>query len=222
MVTTITLRDRSGRALYACQSKSVSLCIEKAVAEGVALDRLVLRGADLRRSNLDGGRFRGADLRGCDFTSANLADCDLSHADLSGATLIDTCLAEADLRQADLRQTLWGATLVSGARFHRTTLPWQAFREIGWADVSAQWPLYMAREAVDDAGCDANAVHLIHDEPFLLHLHGGWVVLRRNGDVLYMDTTLSGYCQCRLMHAITHGHDAAMQDRKGFSCCKAA
>ncbi len=73
--------------------------------DGLILENVDLRGADLRNSSfaagvLRGADLRGADLRGVDFRGADLSGADLRGADLRGANLSFAATVGADLRNA--------------------------------------------------------------------------------------------------------------------------
>src|SRR3990167_6638363 len=72
-----------------------------------ALQKLVLRGANLTGANLTGANLRGAiltdaNLRGANLTDANLRGANLTDANLTGAILTDANLRGANLTDANL------------------------------------------------------------------------------------------------------------------------
>lgn len=115
------LRDLDGRVLFVSRSSAGTLCttLEEAIEHGVALERVDLRGADLRGARisapgerqwvyLDGADLSGADLRGAQIARVNLVGARLSDARMSGASLrsvnaMDAVLDRVDLSGADLR-----------------------------------------------------------------------------------------------------------------------
>ena len=115
------LRDLDGRTMFESETYGSSLgaTLEEAIQRGVALERIDLRGADLRGVRIvapnargwvymDGADLSGADLRGARITRANLVGADLSDAQMSGASLhsvnaMDAVLERVDLSGADLR-----------------------------------------------------------------------------------------------------------------------
>ena len=73
---------------------------EVAATVKLAIEKAVLRGADLSDADLRGANLRGADLGDADLGGADLSGADLSDADLRGAYL-----SGADL--GDIRADLW-------------------------------------------------------------------------------------------------------------------
>lgn len=65
------------------------------------LTRVDLRGANLRRADLNGAALQEANLSRADLNDAKLHRASLSKADVSGADLGDSDLERADLRQTD-------------------------------------------------------------------------------------------------------------------------
>ena len=84
------------RSLSGCEPKPNTRCAG-AVLRGADLRASDLRNADLWRSHL-----RGADLSGADLREADLSGADLREADLSGADLREADLSEANLLEAVL------------------------------------------------------------------------------------------------------------------------
>lgn len=91
----------------------VSAVLEEAIRRGVTLDRLDLRGADLRGVRivatskcewvyLDGADLSSADLRGARIERANLVGAKFVESRLSGAVIRSVNAMRADLRRADL------------------------------------------------------------------------------------------------------------------------
>ena len=88
----------SGDTLFKSDTaKTIKDAVVEAIANGVDL-----RGVDLRGAGLSGADLRGADLSGADLRGAYLSGADLRGAGLSGADLRDADLSGADLRDADL------------------------------------------------------------------------------------------------------------------------
>lgn len=102
---TIKLKTRLGRVLFELKktNNTVKYTLVEAVTQGVDLECVVLRGADLWGANLRRAHLYGADLRSANLQGADLYGVDLRAADLRGANLRGADLREADLRGADLR-----------------------------------------------------------------------------------------------------------------------
>src|SRR5690606_14434446 len=66
------------------------------------LNRVDLRGVDLRKADLRGANLSGADLRGTNLRGADMQGANLNRADLSEANLTEASLFQANLRGADL------------------------------------------------------------------------------------------------------------------------
>lgn len=78
---------------------------------GVNFVEGILKGIDLRHSNLQGGEFmdaifEGAKLSGADLSNANLEGANLNHADLSQTILIATNLKGVNLKGTNLSGAL--------------------------------------------------------------------------------------------------------------------
>jgi len=88
----------------------------------VALDRAILRDADLTRANLQGASLNAADLQGAKLHEANCRDIrasktDFRKAHLVGANLSGANLTSADFRGADLRSATFHSAELADAQF---------------------------------------------------------------------------------------------------------
>lgn len=94
------LRDDVGGAIAALSRRSMVL-----PGDGIELEKVDLRGAELIDHDLSGFCFAGsnldgANLTGCDLSHTTFADASLRNANLTGATLTDADLTGADLTGA--------------------------------------------------------------------------------------------------------------------------
>ncbi len=142
----------------------------------LALNQLLLPGADLR-----GCLLAGADLRGADLKRADLQGAVLDGADLTDANLTDANLAMASLKGANLRGcVLEGANLakaeVEGANLVRANLIRANVHGVDFARAH----LERARFALRDASDFAAQVHPSVED---------WIRERLDGRGAYVDGT---------------------------------
>ena len=84
------------------------VCLDNVDFRNANLKRASFRGAvitnsDFRSADLYGADFRGAFLQGSDFVSANLKNADFTRANLYGVDFLDADLTGADLGEANLK-----------------------------------------------------------------------------------------------------------------------
>ena len=149
------------RILYECESESMLLALQQAVASGANLRGAYLGGANLGGANLGGANLGGANLGGANLVGANLVGAYLVGAYLGGANLRGAYLGGANLGGANLGGANLGEAYLVGANLVGAYL---GGAKINW---NSHWLLgeILKRAAGDDVAkrCLAGGIALSTD-----------------------------------------------------------
>jgi hypothetical protein len=128
------IADDIGAAMAALSRRK--MIVDDAESE---LERVDLRGADLKGRNLQNVCFAYANLDDADFAKANLANATLWETTLRNTDLSGADLSGADLREADLTGALLDGAILRGADLSKAKL--QEDQRAGViADGTTKWP----------------------------------------------------------------------------------
>lgn len=131
------LKSVDGKILYKGRFSSVKQGVEMAVSDGVALD-----GINLRQANLAGALMDKAKMAGASFWGANLKGADMSEGDYTGtdfrtANLLDTCFAEALCENANFDGAYFSRTILRGADLSYTRFSCPSIFSVDLVEVSS-------------------------------------------------------------------------------------
>ncbi len=111
---------RTGDILYQGNFATARACVEQAATEGVRLDYVDLRHANLSHAALDDVIMRHALLDHANLTGANLSEADLTGSSIKNATLHGACLCFSTLDNCNFEDSLFGGTDIAGCRLQNT------------------------------------------------------------------------------------------------------
>lgn len=104
-----------GDLLFQGDFDHIKETVEAAVNQGVCLDYVDLRGANLMNANLDEGHFNHARFDHANLTGANLCGAQLQSTRFLNATLYNTYLCEANLTGAQFFGSSFGGVDIAWA-----------------------------------------------------------------------------------------------------------
>lgn len=124
------LHNRTRKVIYRheCEYNTVKRTLMKAVAEGVVLDHVDLRGANLEGATLTRMRAHAATLTAAILTGADLSHADLYCSDMKHAQFKNANLQHTDLSQSDLEYAIFAEAKCRRADFRYTQLRQSNFR----------------------------------------------------------------------------------------------
>ena len=109
------LKSVCGDTLFKSSHVTIKESVEEAVAEGVCLDFINLRKANLVGAQIDMAKMHGACLWGADLTGADMSYGCFDGADFRTAILKDACISEGSFLNSNFHGAYCSQMLVDGA-----------------------------------------------------------------------------------------------------------
>lgn len=109
------LKSVRGDTLFKSSYVTIKESVEEAVSEGVCLDYINLRKANLVGAHMDMAKMHGACLWGADLTSADMSDGCFDDADFRTVILKDACISDGSFINANFHGAYCSQMLVDGA-----------------------------------------------------------------------------------------------------------
>ncbi|MAZ75955.1 MAG: hypothetical protein CMH31_01485 [Micavibrio sp.] len=111
------LQSVCGDTLFKSSHLTIKESVEEAISEGVCLDGINLRKANLSGARLDMAKMPNACFWGADLTGADMSDGCFDGADFRTAVLKDACLSEGSFISANFHGAYCSQMLIDGADF---------------------------------------------------------------------------------------------------------
>lgn len=114
------LKSVDGKILYEGRFSSVKQGVEMAVSDGVVLDNINLRQANLAGVDMDKAKMAQACFWGANLKGADMSDGDFTKADFRTANFLDTCLVDTFCAGANFDGAYFSRTILRGADLSQT------------------------------------------------------------------------------------------------------
>lgn len=107
------LKSVEGKILFEGKFTNVKSGVEQAVEQGINLEKIDLRKANLAGAYLDDAKMAGACFWGANLASTDMTGGDFTNADFRAANFLDTCLAEANCENANFEGAYFSRTIMT-------------------------------------------------------------------------------------------------------------